>query len=51
MIDILLRIYSFISQIWSSLTDDQKKRIYQMFMDLMEPIFREYFRENGGTVQ
>lgn len=51
MLDILSRIYSFIWQIWSSLTDDQKERICQAYTELMDEIFRQYFRNNGGKAQ
>lgn len=51
MLDILLKIYSFISQIWSSLSQEQKDTICQAFVDLMEKAFREFFRANGGVPQ
>lgn len=51
MFEILMKIYSFISQIWSSLSQDQKDRICQAFVDLMEKAFREFFRANGGAAQ
>ncbi|MBB2885049.1 MULTISPECIES: hypothetical protein [Pseudomonas] len=51
MLEILLKIYSFISQIWSSLSQQQKDDICQAFVDLMDKVFREFFRANGGEAQ
>ena len=51
MLDILLKLYSFISQIWSSLSQEQKDEIYQAFVDLMDKVFREFFRANAEAAQ
>ena len=51
MLDILLKIYSFISQIWSSLSQEQKDSICQAFVDLMDKAFREFFKANAGAAQ
>lgn len=49
MFDILLKIYNFISQIWSSLSPEQRDSIIKAFVDLMEKTFREYYKANEGA--
>lgn len=51
MLEILLKIYSFISQIWSSLPQEKKDEICLQFVELMDEVFRRFFRANGGTAQ
>lgn len=51
MFEILSKIFSFIWNIWSSLSQDQKDHICKVFTDLMDEIFRKYYRNNGGTAQ
>lgn len=49
MFDILLKIYNFISQIWASLSQEQKDSIFKALADLMDKVFREYFKANEGA--
>ncbi|MGJ3439978.1 MULTISPECIES: hypothetical protein [Pseudomonas] len=51
MLDILFKIWSTISQIWSSLSQDQRDSICQAFVDLMDKAFREFFKANAGAAQ
>jgi hypothetical protein len=51
MLETLLKIYSFISQIWSSLPQEKKDEICLKFVELMDEVFRRFFRANGGTAQ
>ena len=51
MLEILLKLYSFISQIWASLSQEQKDSICQAFVDLMDQAFREFFKANAEVAQ
>lgn len=51
MLDILFKIWSTISQMWSSLSQDQRDSICQAFVDLMDKAFREFFKANAGAAQ
>ncbi len=50
MLDILTKIYNLISQVWSSLSQEQRNSIALAFVDLMDKAFREFFKANGGAV-
>lgn len=51
MLDVLVKIFTSLVQIWSSLSEDQKESICKIFTDLMDQVFREYFRANTGGAQ
>lgn len=51
MLDVILKLIATISQIWSSLSQDQKDRICQAFTDLMEDLFRAFYKANSGGAQ
>ena len=49
--DILVKIFSSLFQIWSSLSDDQKDSICKTFTELMEDLFRAFYKANSGDAQ
>lgn len=51
MFDILVKIFSSLFQIWSSLSDDQKDSICKTFTELMEDLFRAFYKANSGDAQ
>ncbi len=51
MLEVLVKFLSSLLQIWSSLSEDQKESICKVFTDLMDQVFREYFRANTGGAQ
>jgi len=51
VLDVLVKFLSSLLQIWSSLSEDQKESICKVFTDLMDQVFREYFRANTGGAQ
>lgn len=51
MLDILLKIFSSLFQIWSSLSEDQKDTICKAFTGLMEDLFRGFYKANSGGAQ
>ncbi|MGK9419243.1 hypothetical protein ACSSUR_24320 [Pseudomonas cedrina] len=51
MLDIILKIIASITQIWSSLSQDQKDSICKAFTDLMEDLFRRFYQANSEGAQ
>ena len=51
MLDTLFKILSSLLQIWTSLSEDQKEKIYKAFTDLMEDLFRGFYKANSGGAQ
>jgi hypothetical protein len=51
LLDIILKIIASITQIWSSLSQDQKDSICKAFTDLMEDLFRSFYQANSEGAQ
>jgi len=51
MLDILFKIFGSLLQIWSSLSEDQKDGICKALTDLMEDLFRGFYKANSGDAQ
>jgi len=51
VLDTLFKILSSLFQIWTSLSEDQKDKICKAFTDLMEDLFRGFYKANSGGAQ
>ncbi|QTN45565.1 hypothetical protein H7683_21740 [Ectopseudomonas mendocina] len=49
MLDTIVGIFKAIWQIWSALPESKKEEILTSFTDLMESVFKEFYRANGGA--
>ncbi|MCO8166822.1 hypothetical protein NJC40_03395 [Pseudomonas sp. 21LCFQ02] len=51
MFEMLFNILKSLVMIFSSLSDEQKYQICKAFVDLMDGLFRAYYRANSGAAQ